>query len=215
MSEQTGTAPERSMKKIGAAAACGLLACTIGAGAAAAYLTGIATAENPFTLDTDLRIELAEPSFSPSAAKDLKPLQSVAKDPTITNTGSVPAYVAADVKVPVFSGSAIKDGAVVDLTDADLFSYALNSGWKQIGEAKVADGFRTYRYVYDAELTAGAKTSSVFDAVTLANLTEDVGISETTIDITAHAIQSEGFTNATDACSAYDAQSGLSVTVNA
>ncbi len=215
MPEQTGTAPGRSMKRIGAAAACGLLACTIGAGAAAAYLTGIATAENPFTLDANLKIELSEPSFSAAAAKDLKPLQSVAKDPTITNTGSVTAYVAADVKVPVFSGSAIKDGTIAELTDADLFSYTVNNGWKQIGEAQLADGFRTYRYVYDAELAAGAKTPSVFDAVTVANLTEDVGISETTIDITAHAIQSEGFANATDACSAYDAQARLGVTMSA
>lgn len=203
------------MKRIGAAITCGALACVLGAGTAAAYLTGAASMSNPFTLDTDLKIELTEPSFIADAAKGLKPLQSVSKDPTITNVGSVAAYVAADIKVPVFTGSAIVDGSLTQAVDADLFTYAVNDDWKLVGVPTVQDGFRTYRYIYDAELTAGAQTPSVFNAVTLANLTEDIGISETTLDVTAYAIQSEGFANATEACSAYDTQACATATVSA
>lgn len=215
MTARTNESNEGSMKRIRAAAACGALACAIGVGTAAAYLTGWATAENPFTLDTDLKIELTEPSFMPSAAKDVKPMQTVAKDPTVANAGSVAAYVAADVKIPLFSGNAMIDGAPTPCTDAELFSYALNDGWKQVGEPRTADGYRTYRYIYDAELPAQAKTPSIFDAVTLANLTEDVGIQTTSIDITAYAIQAEGFADATEACAAYDAQAHATAVLNA
>lgn len=214
MPEQTEAQPQRGMKRAGAAAACGALACALGVGTAAAYLTGFATTENPFTLDTDLKIELTEPSFTATAAKDVKPLQTVAKDPTIKNAGSVDAYVAIDVKVPVFTGGSLIDGAAGQRKDADLFTYAVNEGWKQAGEAKLEDGFRTYRYVHEGVLAAGAATPSLFDGVTLANLTEDVGISQTSIDVTAHAIQAEGFASAEEACAAYDVQAHATTTTN-
>lgn len=215
MPEQNTADSKMSTKRVGGALVCGALACALGVGAAAAYLSGSATVKNPFTLDTNLKIELSEPSFSAEAAKDLKPLQTVAKDPLITNAGSVTAYVAADVKVPVFSGNALIDGVQTKVTDADLLTYSLNTGWKQVGATKLEDGFRTYRYIYDAELVAGAQTPSIFDAVTLANLTEDVGINETTLDVTAYAIQSEGFANATEACGAYDSQAHATATMDA
>lgn len=215
MPEQTTAESKRGMKRIGSAVACGALACALGVGTAAAYLTGAVSVQNPFTLNTDLKIQLTEPSFSTEAAKNLKPLQTVAKDPTVTNSGSVDAYIAADVKVPLFSGSAIVDGKAQQVTNADLFTYALNSGWKQIGNAKDEGGFRTYRYIYDAELGSGEQAPSIFDAVTLANLTEDVGITETSLDVTAYAIQSEGFANATEACDAYDTQAHATATVSA
>lgn len=215
MPQRIESKPQRSLKRVPAAAACGALACVIGVGSAAAYLTGIATAENPFTIDTNLKISLTEPSFDPASAKDVAPMQTVAKDPTITTTGSVDAYVAADVKVPVFSGNSIVEGAIAQRADADLFSYATNDGWTRVGDPVLKDGFRTYRYVYDAKLAAGDATPSIFDGVTLANLTEDVGISDTTIDITAYAIQSEGFANAQEAQSAYDSQAHATATIDA
>ncbi len=194
--------------------ACGALICAVSIGAATAYLTATASATNPFSLDTDLKIELTEPSFSPEAAKGMKPMQTTAKDPTVTNKGSVDAYVAVDVSVPVFSGDALVDGMVAPQTDTDLFTYAVDPAWKQVGEAKLADGQRTYRYLYDAKLASGASTPRVFDAVTLANLTEDVGISEAAINVVAHAIQSEGFASAAEACSAYDTQAHASVSMD-
>lgn len=208
ISESKRLAP---LTKIGIAATCGTLACTLGVGTAAAYLTGTATSTNPFTLDTNLKISLTEPSFVPASAQNVKPAQTVSKDPTITNTGSVPAYIAVDVKVPVFTGKAVQADKIAALTNADLFSYTTNTGWSQLGTPVIADGFRTYRYVYNNELAAGAQTSSLFNFVTLANLTEDVGITNTSIGITAYAIQSEGFASAAEASGAYDTQAHATV----
>lgn len=213
MPEQENASRRAGLKRIGGAAVCGALACTLGVGAAAAYLTGIATAENPFTLDTNLKIQLTEPSFSAAKAKNVKPQQTVAKDPTVTNAGSIDAYVAMDIKVPVFTGNAVVDGGTAALTDADLFSYDINAGWTQTGTPELADGYRTYHYVYDAPLASGSKTSSLFDAVTLANLTEDVGISSTSLDVTAHAIQSDGFASAAEAYAAYATQAHATTTL--
>ncbi len=192
--------------KLKAGVICGVLACTLGVTSATAYLTATDSVSNPFSLGTNLSISLTEPAFAAENAKGVLPDQTVAKDPTVTNTGAVSAYIAADVKVPTFSGQALVNGEAKTLTDADLFTYALNEGWTKVGDAVTADGFRTYRYVFSDVVDAGKAAAPIFDEVTLANLTGDVGISETSIDITAYAIQSEGFTSATDALGAYDTQ---------
>lgn len=215
MSNTTETAHLSGLKRIGLAATCGTVACALGVGTAAAYLTGTSTTTSPFTLDTNLKITLTEPAFNANNAKALKPYQSVAKDPTVTNTGTVPAYIAVDIKVPVFNGKAFKDGAVTSLTNEDLFGYSVNAGWTLVGTPKLEEGYRTYRYVYNNVLAANASTSSVFDSVRLANLTEDVGIQQTNVDVTAYAIQAEGFTSAQDAAGAYDTQAHATAKVTA
>lgn len=205
MATQEAEWSKKNVKKITVAATCGALASLLGISAAAAYLTGAVEAINPFTINTDLKVEITEPAFSTEAAANILPAQTVPKDPTITNAGSIPVYVAADVKIPVFTGSAMIEGVNTDMTNADLFSYAVNDGWEQDGEAQLKDGYRTYRYIYTSKLEPKASTKSIFDEVTLANLTQDAGISTTSVDISAYAIQSEGFTNAQEACAAYDA----------
>ncbi len=197
--------PEKSVKRAAAAATCGALACLLGISAAAAYLTGTARAVNPFTINANLKVELTEPAFSSEAAANMLPAQTVAKDPTITNAGSIPVYIAADVKIPVFSGNALIEGVDTTLADADLFTFAVNDGWEQDGAPLLKDGYRTYRYIYEAELAPNASTKSIFDAVTLANFTQDAGITTTSIDVSAYAIQSEGFSDAHEACAAYGA----------
>ncbi len=203
------------MKRAGTAAVCGALACALGVGTAAAYLTGSVSTNNPFRLSTDLKIELTEPSFAADEAKAVKPAQTVAKDPIITNTGSMDAYIAADVKIPLFTGDVLSDGTVSSVKDQELFTYAVNDGWTLKGTPKVEGGFKTYSYVYSSPIAPSWKTSSIFDSVTLANLTQDVGITDTSIDITAYAIQAEGFANSLDANSAYDLQAQAKVTVGA
>lgn len=194
----------KSSWKVPTAIACGALACTLSISSALAYLTDDAFLSNPFTLNTDLSIELSEPSFEANAAKGLAPAQTVAKDPLVRNTGSLGAYVAATVKVPVFTGDALNaEGALTHGENADLFSYTVNTGWHAKGDATLKDGFRTYTYVYDELLAPNAVTPPLFDSVTLANLIQNIGVSATSIDVNAFAIQSEGFANAMSAIDAY------------
>lgn len=213
MSTTTETAQLSGLKRIGLAATCGTLACALGVGTAAAYLTGTANATSPFTLDTNLKISLSQTAFVADKAKALKPLQSVPKNPTVTNTGTVPSFIAMDIKMPLFNGKSMKDGVVANRTNEDLFTYNTNDGWSLVGTPKTEAGFRTYRYVFDSQLAAGSATSSIFDSVTLANLTEDVGISSTNIEVKAYAIQAEGFTSAQDALGAYDNQAAATATI--
>lgn len=176
----------------------------IAIGAAYAYLTDSETVKNDFTLDTNLDISLTEPNFNADEAKHMLPAQTIAKDPVIENIGTVDSYVAATVKVPQFSGNILNaEGKVEAVANHDLFSYLLNEGWSIYGEPAVADGFVTYTYVYADALAANQKTAPIFNDVTMANLTQDVGITDTAIDVDAFAIQSHGFDSATDAYKAY------------
>lgn len=191
----------------------GVLAGCLAIGGVAAYLTDTESVSNSLNLDTNFDITLTEPAFVADNAKDLAPMQMVAKDPTITNAGTVDAYGAMQVKVPVFSGKMINgEGKVVDVVDQDLFAFTVNTGWTEVGTATVADGFRTYTYVYDNVLADG-ETATLFDDVTLVNLAEGIETTDTTIDVTAYGIQAQGFTTATDAYAAYVAQAAAGVAV--
>lgn len=191
----------------------GVLAGTLCIAGVAAYLTDTESVTNNLNLDTNFAITLTEPSFVADDAKDLAPTQTVAKDPTITNSGTVDGYVAVQVKVPVFDGKMINaEGKIATVTDQDLFTYTVNTGWTQVGEPTVKDGFRTYTYVY-SDVLSGAETATVFDDVTVVNLAEGIATTDTTIDIVAYGIQSQGFTSATDAYNAYVAQAAAGVEV--
>lgn len=185
-----------------------LLVAILGIGASFAYLVAQKQIENVFSLDTNLAIELTEPSFVKEDAKDMVPAQKIAKDPTVSNTGSVDAYIAASVKVPVFSGNYLNsDNKVVVANNKDLFSYGLGEGWTEIGTPVVKDGFSTHTYVYNTELKATQSATPIFDEIALMNLTESVGITDTSVDVTAYAIQSHGFSSPEEAYAAYLAQS--------
>ena len=200
---ETDKPASKAKKGVVALALAGMLA----VGGALAYLTDSASVTNDFTLDTNLSVALTEPNWDADAAKAMTPTMTVAKDPHIANDGTVSEWVAATVKVPVFTGKMLNDeGKIVDVTDQDLFTYELGAGWTQSGAATVADGYRTYTYVYSTALDAGAAAADLFSEVTMANLTQDVGITDTTIDVTAHAIQKTGFDDAASAYAAYTAQ---------
>lgn len=183
------------------------LVAAIGVGASLAYLVDRDSVSNQFSLDTNLSIGLIEPSFVADDAKGIVPAQVIAKDPTVVNQGSVEAYIAATVKVPVFSGGYLDGtGSLKAASDADLFTYSLCEGWQEIGVPSIKDGYSTHTYVYSSKLPADSSTEPIFNDVTLANLTEDPGITDTEVDVTAYAIQAHGFADAQEAYTAYLAQ---------
>ena len=226
--------PKKSSKKKRSMAVAGVLAGCLALGGTLAYLTDTDSVTNRFTVDTDLDIQLVEPTWTalpdaddngiPDAAENMAPTQTVDKDPIVENIGTVDAWIAAKVKVPVFTGEMLNDeGKVVSVTDQDLFTYEVNEGWTQVGEATVEDGYRVYTYVY-ANMLAGAtgegetaviaKTASIFDEVTLANLTHDIGVTDTQIDVDAYAIQALGFDDAETAYTAYQNQQATGVSAD-
>lgn len=185
------------------------LALSLALGGALAYLTDATSLTNELSLDTNLSIELTEPNWDPNSATRMVPTKTIAKDPTIFNNGSVEEWVFAKVSIPIFSGSiANEEGVSVEVNENDLFSYDLNTGWAQQGDPVVADGFRTYCYVYNSPLSAGQSTTPIFDQITTANLTRGLSMSDTQIIVEGLAMQKVGFETAQDALAAYNAQTG-------
>lgn len=188
------------------------LAAALAIGGSIAYLTDTATIQNQFTLDTNLSIGLEEANFDAEAAKGVLPSQEVAKDPKVANNGTVDAYIAATVKIPVMDGKVFDDqNKIQEVKALDLYSYSLGEGWVQYGDAVVEDGFKTYTYLYSDVLAGSSKTQSIFDSVKVANFIEDPNLDDVNIDITAYAIQSHGFDSPSDAYEAYKSQSAAAV----
>lgn len=176
-------------------------------GGSIAYLTDSATIQNQFILDTNLSIDLEEADFDAETAKNLLPAQEVSKDPKVVNSGTVDAYIAATVKVPIMNGKILNEqNKVQEVSNFDLYAYSLGSGWTQYGDAVIKDGFKTYTYVYADKLAGSLKTAALFNSLRVANFTEDPHVENANIDITAYAIQSHGFENASSAFEAYKNQ---------
>lgn len=200
------TEPAKKRGKVRAAVASCALAAMLAIGGTAAYLTAQDSVVNEFELDTNMAIDLTEPSFDSSQPMEVVPAQPVAKDPTVTNTGTVEQYAIVQVKIPVFTGSIVGDeGKSVEVTDHDLYSFTAKDGWEQLGEATVADGYRTYTYGHTASLAGGA-SATLFDTVTVANLTKSLTLDSYDIPVNAFAIQKQGMENVAGAWTAYQAQ---------
>ena len=176
-----------SKKKLTIAAL--VLALVLVIGGIVAYFTDVKDASNVFTLG-NVSITLTEPSWVPANAENMSPGKKVDKDPTITNTGSMPAYVFAEVKVPM----------TTETTPREVFSYTLNDGWVEVGEGTTAGGFTTHVYAYGSAtaMTSLAKdgvTPAVFDDVTLINVADpsvipvDATSKKFNLDVKAKAIQ--------------------------
>ena len=200
--------PNRTKRRAGIAA--GALAAMLAIGGTVAYLTASDSVVNRFELDTNMQTKVVEPGWVPEAGKGIVPTQTVAKDPAVKNTGTVSQYVALKVKAPVFTGKVFDPATntVSDVTDADLFTWSANEGWTLVQTEGPDAGFKTYTYVYENVVGANETTPSLFDAVTEANLLEDVGIDATSITVEADAIQSMGFSSAREAWEASVKQGG-------
>lgn len=176
-----------SKKKLTIAAI--VLALVLLIGGLIAYFTDEKTTSNVFTLG-NVTITLTEPSWVAANGQNMSPGKTVAKDPTVTNTGSMPAYVFVEVKVPM----------TTETQPREAFTYTVNNGWVEVGNASTSGGFTTHTYAYGTSsamtsLAANASTPAVFSSVTLASVSDpsvipvDAQSGEFNIDIKAKAIQ--------------------------
>ncbi len=182
---------------------------------ALAYLTATDSKTNTFTVG-NVAIELTEPNWVDANGLNIVPGETVAKDPTIKNTGRNDAYVYAMITIPKADGVDVNEnGTVTSQDDYQLFTYEVNEGWTLI-DSKVDSGDvnNYYLYAYNTALTPDQSTPAVFDEVTFGNITEGQIASDEYINILvdAYAIQSDYYngeaTNATEAWDLYTNQNG-------
>ena len=103
------------------------------------YYTHKDTKVNRFNVG-NIQIEITEPNYDEDN-KIVKPNSEIVKDPTIANTGKVPAYIRAQVyiqmaKIPYISsdGTAVNPGQEVELFTYSV-NYENNSGWIKVEDA--------------------------------------------------------------------------------
>ena len=159
------------------------------------YFTDEDSVDNVLSVASDnLSIQVVEQQWGqlpdedgdgiPDAAQNMLPLQWVVKDPKVVNGGTdgVGAYV--------------------------IFSYQVSSDkWSEAGAPVVEDGYAVHSYRYADMLAPGQETPVLFDRISLINLVGGQGqAGEKVINVTAVAIQEEGFATADEAWDAYEAQ---------
>lgn len=202
-------------KKILAGGGTGLLlAGVLGAGIISAYFTDTEEKINHFTVGS-VDIVLEEPEWEkkpdqnqdgiPDEAEDLIPVQTIEKDPQITNTGDNGAYVFSVVQIPCRELITVNgDGTKNPKAMQNLFSYQLNPSWTSLGSCPVKDAegnteARKYLYAYAKKgedctrLEPGETTAPVFEQITFVNAMEGQGLENEPFEVSvyAYAIQAD------------------------
>lgn len=193
----------------------GALTLVMVTGSAMAYFTDSEQAKNHITIGK-VDISLTEPNWDkvPDKEKEnIVPGKELVKDPTITNTGINDAFVFMKVTVPAAElVTANEDGTKNEKALKQLYSWEINKGWIQLGDAKaVTENGKTtafeYIYAYGSNascsaLAKNASTSALFDKITFLNVilskrADGTGLeeSETEINVQAYAIQTTDLTS--------------------
>ena len=153
---------------------------------------------NLFTFG-NVKIELYEDEWDELSDEDklLYPGKDVNKDPTVKNIGKNDAYIFLEIRVPRASVCIIDDNEnILPAVWTELFTYAVNVGWEQIGNDELSDygDYVTRVYAYTAMIVApNTYTTPLFDKVTFVNILEGEISKGTTLimPINALAIQAE------------------------
>ena len=166
----------------------------IGVGSTFAYFTSQDEATNAFTLG-DIEIELTEDNWDEDNGVNILPMQTIAKDPAVTNTGLNDAYIFLKVTVPQAEVQLEgQEAAEVQ----DLFTLNnISDNWTLVSEEN-----GVYVYAYNETVAPEASTDALFDSVTLANLVEaDYAevIESLDINVEAYGVQTVSFESAADA----------------
>ena len=198
----------KKLSAIGAGIALSLLSI----GGTYAYLVSSETTTNVTTIG-EVKITLTEPNYpgnNSDEVKHLQPHQEVAKDPTITNTGTNDAIVFLKITVPVTRETTVDSARQkeehtaanayepVYLKDSTVPVEAhqtwFDSHWLEI--PSVEEGVshtgttRTYVLGYKTKLAKDAATEPAFDKIQLAKLIEtDSARTAYDIKIEGYAIQ--------------------------
>ena len=166
-----------------------------------AYLTDTDHATNVFTQGS-IKISLTEPNWNPSNGTDLRPGNTIAKDPQINNIGKNEAYVYIKVEQPIVE--------LMNGTKSPLFSYTTNSGWTLLGDNSSQSNcpVRTSVYYYNTALAKNTSTSKLFNNVTVSNFSqtyiEYLDMTNSDMKITGYAIQTRNLPSGTTIQNAYN-----------
>ena len=163
----------------------------IGVGATFAYFTDSKETSNPFTLG-DIEIELTEPNWDEANGVNILPMQTVEKDPTVTNTGDNDAYIFVKVTVP--TAEVMVEGDETASTQELFTLNNVSSNWTLI-----SSNDSEYVYAYNEAVAPEASTDALFESVTLVNLVEDDYaeiIESLDIDVQAYGVQTVSFDSA-------------------
>ena len=158
----------------------------IGTGTLLAYLTSKDHKSNIFTLGR-VKIELNEANWDASLATNLKPNDSIEKDPTIKNIGRNQAYVYLKVITPIVE--------LMNNTEGPLFNYTTNQGWTELSSIEDCN-YQIKTYYYNTALSPNDSTPALFDEVTLTNFGPNVETIQDMI-IYGYAIQTNYLQNGT------------------
>lgn len=213
-----------SKKKILTIALIVAVVAILAAGATLAYFTDTSkTMQNVFTVG-NVDIRLAEHKVTESVDENncrtwtqgdsylpetqgvtynsIYPGAVLPKDPTVFNDGTNSAWIRIDVTVSNYDTFKGPLGARFDLSKL----CDVSSDWTQVKlNTSTNNDTITYSYYYNNILQANQKTAPLFTKVTIpAALTgADLnGIEQITIDVSAYAVQAEGFTTAAAAFAA-------------
>lgn len=194
-----------------------VITCTVAAllvigiiGGTLAYMTDSDSKDNTFTVG-NVKIDLTEESWQ--QPDTVVPGHAYTKDPTVKNTGINSAYIRVNVTASDYAAfaAAMTKHNISDLSG--IFSGYDSTRWKRLTDPVIdtkADTITyTYYYIYEGGIVpAGGTTDPLFTSVTIpaAFTSEDMKSlgEEFTINITADAIQAEGFSDINEAFAAFD-----------
>lgn len=175
---------------------CTALAATVAVGGIMAYFTDSESVTNTFTVGK-VSLDLEEPGWDPP--EDITPNEEIEKDPHVINDGTNSEFIFLEVEVPYKNVIVAEDdGTRKPAADTELFTYAVNSGWTEIGTGikDTASGIVTHLYVYGTDtactsLEKDQKTPNLFDSVRFVNVIEGQDLEESTqhVVVNAYGIQ--------------------------
>ena len=141
-----------------------------------AFMTDTETANNEIKAGT-LSIDLTEPGYTPGVVLGTE--TAVPKDPTVTNTGTVPMLAYLRVGIPIRNVATV-DGdtkMIIPAKEQELFSFDPDDRWVMI-EKRIetdADGCKYAVYIYgflEKPLEPGEVSAPLFDEIMFVNILE-------------------------------------------
>lgn len=137
-----------------------------------AYMSDKDQATNVITVG-DVTVDLTETNWKPETGVNILPRTEVAKNPEVTNTGSVDAWIFLKVKSPKKNIITVdnKTKRKKPAADVELFSFTPNSKWELVSKTDKGSEVE-YVYGYKDIVKTQEKTQSLFDSVTMVNYLE-------------------------------------------
>ena len=137
-----------------------------------AYMSDKDQATNVITVG-DVTVDLTETNWKPETGVNILPRTEVAKNPEVTNTGSVDAWVFLKVRSPKKNIITVdnKTKRKKPAADVELFSFTPNSKWELVSKTDKGSEVE-YVYGYKDIVKTKEKTQSLFDSVTMVNYLE-------------------------------------------